>query len=151
MSDPSKRGLSFTVSWGALEAPRSAEIPLGAAVKFLLLAALSVGAYELGRRSERLALKAAQTSGVVIVERRDAKAEPPAPASAAGNAVGEKADVITPLNVRDPSALVMGPGPSEPPSTAAVPPPAAPRRGHAPLGPPARVYPPKDDKPDARF
>lgn len=31
-------------------------------------------------------------------------------AMAPGNAFGQAADVITPLNVRDPAALVMGPG-----------------------------------------
>jgi hypothetical protein len=49
---------------------------------------------------------------------------------APGNAVGGGADVITPLNVRDPSALVMGPGATQQPPTNSVapatPPPTAP-------------------------
>lgn len=45
-----------------------------------------------------------------------AKAEPavpmaePAPLVSSGDPVGHGGDIITPLNVRDPSALVMGPG-----------------------------------------
>jgi hypothetical protein len=151
MSTPSKRGLSFTLSWGALEAPRSAELSLGTALRLMLVVALCAGAYELGRRHEKLAAQSApQTSGVVIVERRDSKPERAAPSSAPGQAVGENPDVITPLNVRDPSALVMGPSGSEPPPAATAPVPT-PRAG--PIGPPARVYPPKEDKPspDARF
>lgn len=41
----------------------------------------------------------------------------PAPLAAAGDPVGQSGDIITPLNVRDPSALVMGPGPQCPPSS----------------------------------
>jgi len=49
---------------------------------------------------------------------------------AQGGAIGGSGDIITPLNVRDPSALVMGPGQSQqPPAGSAVPaapPPTAP-------------------------
>lgn len=38
------------------------------------------------------------------------KTTEPAPLAAAGDPVGQSGDIITPLNVRDPSALVMGPG-----------------------------------------
>ena len=34
----------------------------------------------------------------------------PAATAAPGDPVGESGDIITPLNVRDPSALIMGPG-----------------------------------------
>lgn len=43
-----------------------------------------------------------------------AKTVEPAPLVAAGRPAGESEDIITPLNVRDPSALVMGPGASAP-------------------------------------
>jgi hypothetical protein len=36
----------------------------------------------------------------------------PVPGTAAGDPVGQSTDIITPLNVRDPSALVMGPSAS---------------------------------------
>lgn len=39
----------------------------------------------------------------------------PSPPVAAGDPVGEGGDIITPLNVRDPSALIMAPGPVCPP------------------------------------
>lgn len=49
---------------------------------------------------------------------------------APGSAIGGGSDVITPLNVRDPSALVMGPGATQQPPTNSVapvtPPPTAP-------------------------
>jgi hypothetical protein len=48
------------------------------------------------------------------------------PAVTVGDPVGESVDVITPLNVRDPSALVMGPGASSY-GNCAPPPPNPPR------------------------
>lgn len=49
---------------------------------------------------------------------------------ASGGAIGGGGDIITPLNVRDPSALVMGPGSAQQPpagsAAPAAPPPAAP-------------------------
>lgn len=49
-----------------------------------------------------------------------------------GGAIGGGGDIITPLNVRDPSALIMGPGSSQQPPAGAVtpptPPPSAPAR-----------------------
>ncbi len=42
-----------------------------------------------------------------------------------GGLVGAGTDVITPLNVRDPSALVMGPGAKQKPEAVVAPPPAA--------------------------
>ncbi|MBI2385001.1 MAG: hypothetical protein HYV14_03195 [Elusimicrobia bacterium] len=51
---------------------------------------------------------------------------------ASGGAIGGAGDIITPLNVRDPSALVMGPGAAQQPNAGsaapAAPPPAAPAR-----------------------
>lgn len=48
------------------------------------------------------------------------------PAAAPGDPVGQSGDVITPLNVRDPSALVMGPGASWNPPAGDVPEPSEP-------------------------
>ncbi|UPT73013.1 MAG: hypothetical protein M0D55_14055 [Elusimicrobiota bacterium] len=45
---------------------------------------------------------------------------------AQGGAIGGAGDIITPLNVRDPSALVMGPGSSQQPPAGSVAPAAAP-------------------------
>lgn len=51
---------------------------------------------------------------------------------ASGGAIGGAGDIITPLNVRDPSALVMGPGSAQQPpagsAAPAAPPPTAPAR-----------------------
>lgn len=56
--------------------------------------------------------------------------EPGTTGLAPGSAVGGGSDIITPLNVRDPSALVMGPGATQQPPTQSVmpstPPPTAP-------------------------
>jgi hypothetical protein len=56
--------------------------------------------------------------------------EPGTTGLAPGGAVGGGSDIITPLNVRDPSALVMGPGATQQPPTNSVmpatPPPTAP-------------------------
>ncbi len=53
-----------------------------------------------------------------------ATAEPktvePTPLVSAGDPVGEPSDIITPLNVRDPSALVMGPSQSQCPQPPAA-------------------------------
>jgi hypothetical protein len=55
-----------------------------------------------------------------------------APLVSVGDPVGESGDIITPLNVRDPSSLVMGPGGAAicPPAEPVEPPakPAAPRK-----------------------
>ncbi len=45
---------------------------------------------------------------------------------AQGGAIGGAGDIITPLNVRDPSALVMGPGGTQQPNAGSVTPPTAP-------------------------
>jgi len=53
------------------------------------------------------------------------------PLEAAGDPIGETGDIITPLNVRDPSALVIGPGayhPVCPPTATAEPAPLSKRR-----------------------
>lgn len=153
MDIPSKpRGLSFTVSWGALEAPKSAHLSLGAALRILLLLTLCLGAFELGRRTERQVAKASAPGSAVVVVEAVGAAKPIGEAvanAAAGRPIAEKDEVITPLNVRDPSALVMGPTVSAPPAAEAAPPPVPPALEH----PRARLYPPKDPKvqPDARF
>ncbi len=49
----------------------------------------------------------------------------PTPLASAGDPVGQSTDVITPLNVRDPSALVMGPGATDNPPAVVCPPPPA--------------------------
>lgn len=130
---PEDRGLSLTLTWGADGARRRRSVSLGSALRVALALSLCAGCYEAGRWRQRLeALAAARPdSRVVIVERGDKPVRGEGAGTAPGGVIGEK-DVITPLNVRDPSALVMGP--SEP----------------APS--PARVYKsPKDIKPNRRF
>ena len=60
------------------------------------------------------------------------------PTAAPGEPVGQSGDIITPLNVRDPSALVMGPGSSWNPPAGDLPEPSepsliAPRRRAKPI------------------
>ena len=63
--------------------------------------------------------------------------EPGTTGLAPGGAIGGGSDIITPLNVRDPSALVMGPGATQqPPTNSAMPgtpPPTAPGRSDSDL------------------
>lgn len=60
----------------------------------------------------------------------------PTPLASAGDPVGQPTDVITPLNVRDPSALVMGPGATDnPPTTCPIPPASPPARAFKPVKP----------------
>jgi len=148
MENPSAgRGLSFTVSWGPLDDPRSLSVSLGAALRVALAASLCAGAYEAGRWHERLLAQASRpASAVVVVERADKPAKPEKAGTAAGRPAGESSDVITPLNVRDPTALVMGPADPRPA------PAAAPPAGVPDVNPPPRVYKKaKDIKPSDRF
>lgn len=62
-------------------------------------------------RGPRLAEQCAPSNSVVVVDAVQAEqAGQEGVESAAGNAAEQGSDVITPLNVRDPSALIMGPG-----------------------------------------
>lgn len=155
MDTPSEdRGLSLTLSWGASGARRRRSVSLGSALRVALALSLCAGCYEVGRWSQRLeALDAVRPdSRVVIVERGGDKAVRGEGAGLApGGTIGEK-DVITPLNVRDPSALVMGPSEPAPP----LPPPPEVQASPAPdlpeALPRARVYKKvKDIKPTRRF
>ena len=52
--------------------------------------------------------------------------EPGSQSIAQGGAIGGSGDIITPLNVRDPSALVMGPGSTQQPPAGSIAPPTTP-------------------------
>jgi hypothetical protein len=150
---PLERGLSFTLSWSSNGSVRRASASLGAALRVALALSLCAGCYELGRWHARLDAQSEgkpDASRVVIVERGDNK---PARAETVGSAPGGPngtSDVITPLNVRDPTALVMGPGASEPPSP--PPPPSVSEKEIPDVAPPAKVYKKaKDIKPNQRF
>jgi hypothetical protein len=82
--------------------------------------------------------RSAKTLAATVLRSESTEAAP-------GNAVGEPQDLITPLNVRDPSSLVMPPTGAGP---AAVQPPS-----DVPPNPPARVFPrpSAEVKPDPRF
>ena len=124
------RGLSLTLSFVG-DGRRSVHLPLGPALRVAAALALCALSYKLGVWRERLELAAREdlVAKVAAAPRpaRGAQATPvsaPAALEAPGGPVGETADVITPLNVRDPSALVMAPpGIQE----QAAPPPAAPK------------------------
>ena len=147
---PLEHGLSLTLSWGARDARRRRSLPVGALLRVGLGLALCAACYEAGRWHGGLEAQADRTATRSIAAVRAAKALPAAETRtgatglAPGQAVGEPADVITPLNVRDPSALVMGPSQPAPPIAQAAEPPSAPQ---------ARIFPraSKEVKPDPRF
>jgi hypothetical protein len=150
---PDERGLSLTLSWGGGASRRRRSAPLGPAFRVALALSLCAACYEAGRWRQRLEAQseARPDSRVVVVERGEkppVRAESPGPAP--GGAIGDK-DVITPLNVRDPSALVMGPSDARPVPQAA--PPAPGRESDVPeANPPARIFrTPQDIKPNRRF
>lgn len=65
-------------------------------------------------RGPRLAERCAPSNRVVVVEA--AQAGEKGVEVPAGDEAGQGSDVITPLNVRDPSTLIMGPGRQQSPS-----------------------------------
>jgi hypothetical protein len=99
---------------------------VGRSFALLLIAAVCFqvgrwyGELETGARFSN-AMKKADPSGTEMVKStfhapaETPKTVEPVPATTAGDPVGQASDIITPLNVRDPSALVMGPGPYSPP------------------------------------
>lgn len=123
------RGLSLTVSFVGGGGPRTVRLPLGPALRVAAALALCALSYKIGVWRERLDLAAREdlVAKVAAAPRvsRAAQATPvsaPAALEAPGGPVGESSDVITPLNVRDPSALVMAPTAMQ--EQAAPPPPA---------------------------
>lgn len=90
--------------------------------------------FQIGRWTGQLESRASIDTGTELITAKNGIPPGPTPAevkpasAAQGDPVGESGDIITPLNVRDPSALVMGPGagsaysgsviaPPEPPSS----------------------------------
>ena len=146
-NSPLDSGLSLTLSWGPSGARRRGSLPLGALLRVGLGLALCAACYEAGRWHGGLEAQAERTPLRPLVAARTAAplpvAETRSGAAAPGQAVGEPQDVITPLNVRDPSALVMGPGATDSASSRFQPPPPAaePDADEPPPSPPARVFP----------
>lgn len=133
------RGLSLTLSWTGAHGPRSARLPLGALARVGAVLSLCALSYRVGGWHRGLELSAqAVPGGARVVTAANAIA-PAASGSvssvdtaAPGHPVGQSADLITPLNVRDPSALVMGPSYNTPAEPSAVAPPPAPKNHEKP-------------------
>jgi len=156
-NSPLDRGITLTLTWGGGAYRVRGGLPLGAALRIVAALALCAACYEGGRRQGSLEAQAARTPqrSAAVAAKSAAVVEPPPAASAPGKAVAEpEQDVITPLNVRDPSALVMAPFATE--QAAARPAGPAPddEGDHeAPPSPPARIFPRPDAKvkPPRRF
>jgi hypothetical protein len=151
--EQSPSGLSVTFTWNTRGSARSRSVALGSALRVALMLSLSAACYEVGRWRTRIEdLDSRPDNRVVIVE-RTAK---PGPAEVRGIAAGDSLgaeDKITPLNARDPSALVIGPL-IPPPPPAAVPSPAPEANpSRIPEAPrPPRIYRKLEDiKPTRRF
>ena len=158
-----ERGLSFSITWNSNGSSRAVSVSLGAALRVALVLSLCVGCYEAGAWRARLEAQASSKadSRVIVVERNEKAIRTETTGMAPGGALDGSKDVITPLNVRDPSALVMGPGATEGfADTRAVSPPA-PAAPHGSVdtekqipdvSPPPKAYKkPKDIKPNQRF
>jgi hypothetical protein len=150
-NSPLDRGVSLTLSWGAPEGRRRGTVSLGAFLRVGFALALCGVCYQAGRWSGGLEAQSERsTDRSVASARASAKSVPSADTGtgaaglAPGHPLGESADVITPLNVRDPSALVMGPWVATPAPQPQV---------EEPPTPPARVFPraSKDVKPTTRY
>ncbi|MFI5347003.1 MAG: hypothetical protein ACHQ51_11580 [Elusimicrobiota bacterium] len=155
---PVESSLAFTLSWNSAGKRRQASVSFGAALRVALVLSLCAGCYEVGAWRARLEAlgEPKPDSRVIVVQREDKAIRNESTGMAPGGAIGEK-DVITPLNVRDPSALVMGPGATENPPApppAVAPPAASPEteKQIPDVSPPAKKYKrAKDIKPNQRF
>jgi hypothetical protein len=148
-------GLSLTLSWHASGERRQHVLPLDAPARTALAFLLCGAGYAFGRWTERVESSSAAPSAVVLVPRAEKAPRSGGTGVAPGRPVDEPADVITPLNVRDPSSLIMGPGALEP-APSRVPsasPPAPSSSDDIPdVEPPPRIYKHlKDIKPNERF
>jgi hypothetical protein len=110
--------------------------PLEKVGRSLALLLIAGACFQAGRwygELETSAKAAHDPAGIEMVKAtfRAAAPEPktvePVPVTKAGDPVGNSAELITPLNVRDPSALVMGPAGSYGPPECVPAPQAAPR------------------------
>jgi len=149
-NSPLDRGLTMTLTWGGGAYRVRRSLSVGAVLRVAGALALCAACYEAGRWHGNLEAQAARTSQRPLAAASGANGlavAEPAPATAApGKAVGDpEQDVITPLNVRDPSALVMAPYAAAAPQAAPAP---AEEEGYqeAPPSPPARIFP----RPDAK-
>lgn len=103
---------------------------LAAALRVSSALILCAACFQAGRWYQELSIKAHPGNEMVSGSSRGPVAPVPEtlevrPLFAAGDPPGEGGDIITPLNVRDPAALVMGPGAGFYPE-ASAPPPAPP-------------------------
>ncbi len=151
-NSPLDRGLSLTLSWGGPDGRRRRTVSLGMFLRVGVALALCAVCYTAGRWNGALEAQSERSAKRDIVSTRAAvKSVPSADTGTGGNGmapgqrVGVWADVITPINVRDPSSLVMGPGASSAPG-------ALPQADEPPT-PPARFFPRanKDVKPSNHF
>lgn len=84
---------------------------IGAALVLFLIEPIAVYMFLTHYKGPMLAEKCAPSPHVVVVHQPQEGGPPEhAGGSAPGNTEGLSRDVITPLNARDPSALIMGPG-----------------------------------------
>jgi hypothetical protein len=120
MENPSDRALTVTLSWTSGSKKHSAAVPLGALARVAAMLALCALSYEFG------SLRARLEQSVIAVPAAMAPVKL-ASSKPVDQTVADNKPVITPLNVMDPSALVMGPSgtwdrtpPAPPPSVPGV-------------------------------
>jgi hypothetical protein len=156
MDTPPPAGLSLTLTWSAAGTRRHHSLPLDLPARAAAALILCAASYQFGRWAESVDSRTDAPRSLVVGPRAETPLRSDGTRVAPGGPVGEPPDVITPLNARDPSALIMGPGAAAPPPAAArsVSPPAPPSApdGVPDVEPPPRVYKNlKDIKPSNRF
>lgn len=121
---PAERGWTFSLNLTRTEADGNGETALswrqrltaldlalvGAGLVLFLVEPFAIYMLLTHYKGPLLAEKCSPSPNVVVVHQPVAGPPEHAGGSAPGNEEGGQNDVITPLNVRDPSALIMGPG-----------------------------------------
>lgn len=127
METPPDHGLSLSVSWHSGAKRRSYSVSAGSLLRIAAVLALCALSYRVGVWHARLERDAAVAAAAPLLPNAAALSDGGSGARAPGAAPGAAQDVITPLNVRDPSALVMGPSPDPLPEPVVAAPPPMPR------------------------
>lgn len=126
MEKPTPRGLTLSLTWTGDSGARTVALPLEAALRVVAVLGLCALSYHAGWWRRQLE-RQIEISVASVPAKPIPKLPAAGPVTAPGGPVDQGLDLITPLNVRDPAALVMAPSAAKEPPIA--PPPIYPRSG----------------------